>query len=327
MRIVAGDIGGTHARFALAELAAGKPPVLGPMHRYRTREHPGIASAWAAFARDSGGPLPRSAALGIAAPIEGDVLRFVNSKWAIDGQTLAGELGVDRLLLLNDFGAVAHAVAALPPAAFTPLCGPATGLPTQGVTSVIGAGTGLGVSILIRRGQVEVVETESAHIAFAPQGEAEAALERAVRARYGRCSVERIVSGPGLLEIVEHLGGGAHDPLQAGAVWEGALDGSDPLAARALDMLTGCFGAAVGDISLAHGSMSVVITGGLAGRMHGRLRSPSFHARFVEKGRYRARMERIPVMLCTEPEPGLFGAAVAFQRVSLIESAAPGLAQ
>jgi len=315
MKIVAGDIGGTHARFALAELSAGEPPVVGQMRKYRTREHPDIGSAWAQFARDTGGELPCAAALGIAAPIEGEVLRFVNSSWEIGRHTLAGELGLDQLLLLNDFGAVAHAVAALPSSALAPLCGPAEGLPPEGITTVIGPGTGLGVSILIRRGdQVTVVETESAHIAFAPQTEEEVAVERAVRARYGRCSVERIVSGPGLLEIVEQLGGGARVPLQAGEVWDGAVAGTDPLAARALDLLVGSFGAEAGDISLAHGSLSVVITGGLAARMQDRLRSPLFHARFVDKGRYRSRMERIPVMLCTEPEPGLLGAAVAFRR-------------
>ena len=81
MRIVAGDIGGTHARFALADLEPGRPPALGEMRRYRTREHDGIASAWDAFARDCGCDLPHAAAFGIAAPIEGDVLRFVNSGW------------------------------------------------------------------------------------------------------------------------------------------------------------------------------------------------------------------------------------------------------
>jgi glucokinase len=206
-------------------------------------------------------------------------------------------------------------VSALPPGAFAPLAGPATGLPAEGVTTVIGPGTGLGVSMLIRRGgQVSVVETESAHIAFAPQGDEEAALERAVRARYGRCSVERIVSGPGLLEILDRR-------ADAGAVWEAALSGADPQASRALDTLVGCFGAAAGDISLAHGSMSVVITGGLAGRMRERLASPLFHARFVDKGRYRPRMERIPVMLCTDSEPGLFGAAVAFSESAARERA------
>lgn len=324
MRIVVGDIGGTHARFALAELAPGAPPSLGPMHKYRTREHEGLASAWAAFARDVGHDLPRAASLGIAAAIEGEVLRFVNSGWEIRRLSLAEELGLDQMLLLNDFGAVANAVSVLPRESLDPVHGPDSGLPSEGVTTIIGPGTGLGVSILVRRhGLVDVIETEAAHTAFAPQTEEEEGLERAVRARYGRCSVERIVSGPGLVEIHAFLGGGEWDVLDAGTLWAAAVDGSDPVAARALDILVGAFGAATGDISLAHGSTSVVVTGGLANRMKERLRTPVFSDRFVDKGRYRARMERIPVLLSTYEEPGLLGAAVAFQRAFMAGSEAP----
>jgi glucokinase len=315
MKIVAGDIGGTHARFALAELSPGAAPVMGEMRRYRTRDHADLASAWAAFREDSGGSLPAQASLGIAAPIEGEVLRFVNSGWEIRPAALASQLGLDRLHLINDFGAVAHAIDVLPSGAFDHLCGPGEGLPREGITTIMGPGTGLGVSVLIRRGgRSDVIETESAHIALAPQTEPEAKLERQVRARYGRCSVERIVSGPGLLETYAAMGGDAVAPLQAANLWDAALDGSDPLAEQALDLLAGCFGAAAGDIALAHGAMSLVITGGLANRMRARLASPLFHARFVGKGRYRARMERIPVLLSTYDEPGLLGAAVAFQR-------------
>ena len=103
MKIVAGDIGGTHARFALAELRPGLPPLMGEMRKYRTREHPGIASAWAQFEADCGAPLPKAAAFGIAAAIEGETLRFVNSHWEIGRHTVQHELGLDSLLLLNDF--------------------------------------------------------------------------------------------------------------------------------------------------------------------------------------------------------------------------------
>jgi hypothetical protein len=93
---VVADIGGTHARFALAEIAPGERPRIGPMKRYRTREHPGLASAWAKFAQDSGGDLPRAAAIAVAAPIEGETLRFMNSDWRIPRFGIAEELGLDR---------------------------------------------------------------------------------------------------------------------------------------------------------------------------------------------------------------------------------------
>jgi glucokinase len=314
MKLVAADIGGTHARFALAEIVPNERPRLGDMKRYRTREHPGLATVWERFAQESGGPLPSAAAIAVAAPIEGDVLRFMNSEWRIPRFRIADELGLDRLTLLNDYGAVAHAVSVLRRAEMESIAGPES-LPEEGVISVIGPGTGLGVSILSRRhGQVNVIETEAAHIGFSPLDPQEEALADTIAARYGRTSVERIVSGPGLIDIYQHLGGGEWDPNRAGDLWTAAIDGKDALAVHALDILVRCFGAAAGDISLAHGATGVAITGGIANRIASLLRTHAFAARFSAKGRYRERMQRVPVVLATYPEPGLLGAAVAFAR-------------
>lgn len=314
MEIVAADIGGTHARFALADLRPGERPRIGAMQRYRTREHAGLASAWAAFEKTCG-QLPRNAALGVAAPIEGEILTFMNSDWRIERRTLAADLGLERLTLVNDFGAVAHAVSVLGPDELAPVIGPDAPLPEEGVTTVLGAGTGLGVALFRRRaGDVTVIETEASHIAFAALDEEEERLRGAIVARYGRASIERIVSGPGLVDIHRFLGGGDWDPHLAGGLWQRAIDGSDAVAARALAILVRCFGAAAGDIALAQGAMGLAITGALANRIAPLLRGPEFAARFLAKGRYRERMERIPVKLATLEEPGLLGAAVAFQR-------------
>jgi glucokinase len=312
---VVADIGGTHARFAIAELAAGARPAIGPMKRYRTRDHEGLAEAWAKFAEESGGELPRDAAIAVAAPIEGEELRFMNSAWRIPRFEIAAELGLERLTLLNDFGAVAHAVLVLDAQAFEPIAGPES-LPSEGVISVIGPGTGLGVALLSRRpGQVTVIETEAAHIGFAPLDPEEEALADTLTERYGRASLERIVSGPGLIDIYTHLGGEAEiDTNRAGDLWTAAIEGTDAIAVHALDILVRCFGAAAGDISLAHGAMGVAITGGLANRIATLLRSPAFAARFTAKGRYQERMHRVAVVLGTYAEPGLLGAAVAFER-------------
>jgi glucokinase len=315
MKIVAADIGGTHARFALAELEAGSLPRLGAMKRYRTREHEGLASAWAAFARDCGGSLPRDAALAVAAPIEGEILTFMNCDWRVARASMAADLGIDRLTLLNDFGAVANAVSVLGPDSLEPIMGPDTPFPEDGITTVLGAGTGLGVAMFRRKsGDVFVIETEASHIGFAPLDAEEEGLRDALAARYGRASVERVVCGPGLVDIYQFLGGGDWDETRPGDLWSAAIDGSDPVAAHALGILVRCFGAATGDISLAHGAMGVAITGGLANRITHLLRGPDFAERFLAKGRYRDRMTRIPVKLVTTGEPGLLGAAVAFQR-------------
>ena len=323
MRIVAADIGGTHARLAFAELVPGERPRLGEMRKYRSREAAGLAEVWTRFERDSGGPLPRAAAIAVAAPIEGDVLTFMNNDWRIDRHGIPAELGLDRLTLLNDFGAVAHTVSVAGAGELQEIAGPGE-LPADGVTTVLGPGTGLGVAILGRRhGRVAVIETEAAHIGFCPLDPEEEELSDALTARYGRASVERVVSGPGLIDIYRFLGGGDWDPGQAGRLWEAAIDGGDPLAEKALAILVRCFGAATGDIALAHGAMGVAITGGLANRIAHLLRSPAFEARFTAKGRYRARMMRTPVRLLTCGEPGLLGAAIAFQREHLPEAPSP----
>ena len=319
MRIVAADIGGTHARFALAELVPGRRPELGEMRKYRTRDYPGLAEAWARFEQDNGGALPRAASLAIAAPIQGEILTFMNSDWRLDRHGLKAELDLDKLCFLNDFGAVAHTVSMIPGEEFVPIAGPGD-LPADGITSVIGPGTGLGVSLLDRRpkrdgARVSVIETEAAHIGFSPFDPEEEELADFLTARYGRASVERIVSGPGLIDIYHFLGGAeAPDPNQAGLLWDTAISGVDKVAERALSILIRSFGAAAGDIALAHGAMGVALSGGLANRIAHLLKAPAFEARFTAKGRYRERMQHTPVRLLTYTEPGLLGAAIAFER-------------
>jgi glucokinase len=314
-RIVAADIGGTHARFAIAELVEGRRPKLGPMSRYRTGEHQGFASAWRAFKRDQGGRLPGAASLGLAGPVDGGPIQFMNSPWVVDPRTIGDELRLERVTLLNDYGAVAHAVSILGSDELDPVGGPKGDLPDEGVTTVLGPGTGLGIAMLVRRRErIEVVETEASHIGFAPLNEDEQAIAGELAGRYGRASVERIVSGPGLIDLYRHFGGGEWDVGDSGGLWSAAIQGGDPLAALALDAFVKCFGSAAGDIALAHGANAMVITGGLANRIADRLRSPLFRGRFIAKGRYRERMERVRVRLATIAEPGLLGAAVAFQR-------------
>jgi glucokinase len=318
MRLVAVDVGGTHARFAIAECASGERPVLGATRRYSAADHKDLPAAWRHFAADLGEPLPDAACVAVAAPLGEPVVRFTNSSWSLDTGALKADLGVGRLSLINDFGAVAHAVAATREEELVHIHGPSGPLPAEGVTSVMGLGTGLGVAILRRdAADYQVIETEGAHAGFAPTDAEDEAIAWQLRHEFGRVSIERLVSGPGLVNIARALAAADASGVEVGdaqTLWADALDGSDPLAVRALDRLLMAFGTAAGDLALAHGSNAVVLTGSLANRMIDRLRGARFVDRFCAKGRYRDRMERIAVRTATHAEAGLLGAAIAFQR-------------
>lgn len=311
IEIVAADIGGTHARFAIAAIDGGKVVALGETVKLRTAAYDGVQSAWKAFAGMIGRRLPSAAGIGIAAPIAGDELRFVNNDWIIRRKSLADDLGLSQLTLVNDFGAMAYAVNALGSHDMRSLCGPDLPLPVDAPVTVIGPGTGLGCAILLRRGgRPCVIETEAAHIGFAPRWPSEDILLQSMRSEYGRVSNERVVSGPGLASLyAAHGGSPGHSDAE---LWGAALAGDDSLATAALDQFVSIFGAVAGDVSLAHGALGVAVVGGLANRIFSRHGTDDFHAAFVDKGRYTSRMQSIPVKIITHAEPGLFGAASAF---------------
>lgn len=322
MKTVLVDVGGTHARFAIADHNPGQRPQLGSIRKYRSHEHEGLAHAWQHFAEDAGESLPKAASVAVAAAIGPQVLTFVNNDWQIDTRTLKEDLGVDRLTLLNDFGAMAHAVSVLGPDELEHVCGPDGALPGEGVTTVMGPGTGLGVAILLRRGgHCHVIETEGGHYAFAPLDAEEFAIAERMRERFGRVSLERYVSGPGLENILQALAEiqGTEPPRDGDAIlWKRALDGSDERAVHALERILMAFGSAAGDYALGHGSNAVVLTGSLVNRLLERLRGPLFVDRFCAKGRHSERMRGITVRAANIDEAGLLGAAVAFEREHLI---------
>ena len=313
--IVAADIGGTHARFAIARIDGNRVTALGDPMTLKTAEHASLQTAWETFAAALGRELPGAAGIAIAAPVKGETLKLTNNPWTIWPAELARTLGLDRLALVNDFGAVAHAVAQLGPEEFRALCGPEA-MPEAGVTSIIGPGTGLGVAQLIRGGGgYQVIETEGGHIDFAPLDAIDDAILQRLRGRYRRVSVERLVSGKGLANIHEALAaieGRAVRPGDERELWRAALSGSDSLAAASLDRFCLSLGSVSGDIALAQGASAVVIAGGLGLRLAGHLPGSGFAARFVAKGRFERRMAAIPVKLIAHPQPGLYGAAAAY---------------
>jgi glucokinase len=318
MNVVAVDIGGTHARFALAEVAGGRVQALGEPVTLKTAEHASFQTAWEAFAAVQPAPLPRAAAIAIACPIKGEVLQLTNNPWIIRPALIPEKLGVDAHVLVNDFEAVGHAVAQVGADDLHHVCGPEVPLPDRGIVSIVGPGTGLGVGQLFRDGAAyHVIACEGGHVDFAPLDSIEDAVLADLRKTFRRVSVERVVSGPGLAAIhavLARLEGRAVPERDDKQLWQAALDGSDSLAAAALDRFCLTLGAVAGDCALINGPTAVVIAGGVGLRLKDHLPRSGFAERFAAKGRFETLMRSIPVKLITHPQPGLFGAAAAFAR-------------
>ena len=314
--IVSVDIGGTHARFAIAEVEGGRVVSLGEPVTLKTAEHGSLQLAWEAFGKQLGKPMPRAGAIAVASPISGDLIKLTNNPWVIRPALIPSKLNLDSHVLINDFGAIGHAAAQVGPEHFEHLCGPDTDFPARGSITICGPGTGLGVAQILRTDHgYHVIETEGGHMDFAPLDKLEDQILAQLRKRHTRVSVERICAGPGIVAIYEVLAeieGKSVQRLDDKAVWTMALEGSDSLAAAALDRFCLALGAVAGDLALAHGPKGVVIAGGLGLRIKDALKQSGFANRFVAKGRFQTLMSTIPVKLITHPQPGLLGAAAAF---------------
>ena len=322
--LVTVDIGGTHARFAIATIGEDGAITLGEPETLHTDDHASFQTAWEDFRKRMGGRLPPRIAMAIAGPVGGDVIRFTNNPWIIRPALVREKLGVSDYTIVNDFEAVAHAVARASEDQFVHLTGPDRPLGEGGTISVIGPGTGLGVAQLWRDAQegggcaYHVQATEGGHIDFAPLDSIEDAILARLRKRHTRVSVERVVSGPAIVDIYETLAAMEKRKTRDEediAIWTRAMSDEESLAAAALDRFCLSLGSVAGDIALAQGGFGgVVIAGGLGYRLRDHLPKSGFAQRFRAKGRFAQLMATIPVKLITHPQPGLFGAAAAFAR-------------
>ena len=320
--LVTVDIGGTHARFALAEIAADGAITLGEPETLHTKDHASFQTAWEHFAQLQGGTLPPAVAIAIAGPVGGEMIRFTNNPWVIRPALIPEKLGAARYTVINDFGAVGHAVARAGAEFFIHLAGPDKPLPVSGTLSVLGPGTGMGVAHVWRDGAggYRVQATEGGHIDYAPVDSIEDAILARLRQRYRRVSAERVVSGPGLVDIYEALAGMEGRAIQQvddKTLWGLGTSGEDSLAAAAVDRFCLSLGSFAGDTALAQGASGVVIAGGLGLRIRDTLQQSGFANRFKAKGRFEGLMAALPVKLITHPQPGLFGAAAAFAKEHL----------
>ena len=308
-----GDVGGTHARFAIVDTSDPPPwPI-----RYRLdleSDYPGFIQALQDYVDRAGvHRLPPSAVIAVAGPVTGGRVCFTNRKWQVSEDDLK-DFGFQDALLINDFAALAFAVDILAANDLRTIGPELRGLDGEPV-SIVGAGTGFGVSCLVRsRNRPVSLTTEGGHIGFAPSDDQEIAVLRSLMRQFGRVSIERILSGPGLenlYQTLEVLAGRQPATLSAAEVVANASIG-DTGCRAALTMFCSIFGAVAGDIALMHGARGgVFIAGGIALKIREFLAQSPFRTQFESKGRLSSFVKSIPTKLIVDSDASLLGAARA----------------
>jgi glucokinase len=310
-----GDVGGTNARWAW-QAAPGQVPT--HVTTLAANEHASIGQSIAVYLERWSLPTPREAAFGIATAVTGDAVRMTNHPWTFSIDALRRELGVERLLVLNDFETLAHAVPGLGAAE---LCTVGGGAAVPGAAlAVIGAGTGLGVSGLVAdgRGGWRVVVGEGGHVTLPAGNAREASLLAVMRERFGHVSAERALSGPGLVNLYDaacRLDGEAPESIEPAQLMARSVPGTAEHSVQceeAVRVFAALLGTVAGNLALTLGARGgVFIGGGIVPRLGARFASLPFRARFEDKGRFRSYLQAIPTWVITAESPALLGAARA----------------
>ena len=328
--ILAGDVGGTKTNVGLFE-ADGRIPRLVRSARLRSPGYPSLAALLADFLAQGPPVAVEAACFGVPGPVQENRAVTPNLAWEIDGDRAARELGISGLLLINDLVATAEGIPLLGDEETALLhAGAPEASGAAGNRALLAAGTGLGMALLPRVGDRWVpVPSEGGHADFAPRNEEEIGLLRHLRERFGRVSIERVLSGPGLAGIygyLRDLQGVAETPW----VREALARGDDPaqvigesglaapgslqrceIAARALEIFIQVYGATAGNLALTGTATGGVwLGGGIAPKILPRLQDGLFVQTFVAKGRFVPFLERIPVRVILDDTVAMRGAAL-----------------
>ncbi len=300
------DIGGTHSRCALID---DKGQVVAA-ETYENREFDGIREVLEHYlSRRRLRDRPSEAALAIAGPVTGDEVAMTNLPWRISQLELREALGLSRLLVINDFAAVAWALPALGPEDLYPIGG-GQAVPREPL-AVLGPGSGLGVALLAPvAGNWVVLPGEGGNVSIATATADEAAVVDTLRDASGYCAVESLVSGPGLVRIHEFLceRAGQEPPGLMPAAISAAAAKGDRLAIEAQAMFFALLGGLAGDLAMTAGARGgVYIAGGIVPRLLKAFEASEFRARFEDKGRYRPYLQAIPTHVITVSVPALIG--------------------
>lgn len=307
-----GDIGGTNARFALVH--ADQQTITHEL-TLPTGQYPDLASAAQAYLQQVGQAQVQQACIAIANPIDGDVLKMTNNHWQFSIEATRQALGLDSLLMLNDWEAMAMAAPALQGRDLEQI-GPGEPV-ADAPKGLIGPGTGLGVSSLVRsrRGEWVPIAGEGGHVSLSPTNPREADILRVLWQTYPHVSAERVISGMGLENLYRaicQLNGTEPEALIAAQVSERGLAASDGACEEALACMCSLLGSTAANLALTLGaSGGVYIGGGVIGRLGDYLARSGFRAAFEAKGRFAGYMQRIPTYVIRAEQPALIGCAMA----------------
>jgi glucokinase len=320
--ILAGDIGGTNARLALFDVQSGEYK-LAQLSIFPSRHYAGLDQIVSEFVTTAG-QRPTQACFGVAGPVTNGRVEASNLPWIIEAKRLADELRISKAVLINDLEATGWGIGALSAKDVVALNNVISiAGSVAGNQAVIAAGTGLGEGGLYWDGRrYHVFASEGGHCDFAPQGDLQVELYGYLRGRYGHVSWERVLSGPGLVNVFEFLRdtgkGKPPDWLAAemvesdaaAAISHAALSGQCAVCEQALEIFVSVFGAEAGNLGLKlKATGGVFLAGGIAPKILPKLATPMFLEAFLSKGRLRHLMEIMPIQVITNDKLALLGAA------------------
>ncbi len=313
------DAGGTNIRFALIDLDRPSGGLLAP-RKFVSANYARIEDAAKAYlAAQEGSAAPEGAVIAVAGPVSANAIAMTNLGWRFSGAALERSLGIGRVRLINDFEAIALSLSSLGEGDLHDI-GNVPPVPSQAreTAAIVGAGTGLGVGGYVRDGDRFVpLVTEGGHSDFAPADDTEAEVLRILRRRFGHVSAERVLSGPGLVNLHETLAlveGRQEEPRKAQAITREALADPACFSARVLSRFCAMFGSLAGNVALVMGARKgVFVAGGIAPAIAGFLAASEFRARFESKGRFGNYMKAIPTRIVLQEYAGLLGAAASLR--------------
>jgi len=312
--VLVADIGGTNARFALARAATH---AIVKEETFRAEDFETIADAAHAYL-EATGERPKAACFAVAAPVGGlqaeDEIAFTNSHWKFRPDDICKALGLERFLPVNDFYALASGVQHLPADYFIDVKA-GEGDPAA-PTLVIGPGTGLGQALIVPfGGRRRIISTEGGHVSFAPRTDEEIAVLKFIAREHPRVSVERLLSGRGLVNIHRalcSLSDTQRLSLRADEITAAAVEGKYPIAVKAVDMFCAVLGRVAGDAVLATGARGgVVLGGGILPKIRDLFLKSAFLDRFLDKGRMSDYVATPAIRMIVKDGAALIGAAAA----------------